>query len=276
LQHRQTVRRIDCTNSRTDIEILDTIDQHDVASQRLIDQYPLETFEFQHLIDTRFVRFGIRTIHPDHVLTTLDAAGQDTTDTDLAYVGRIFKRSNLQLQRRIRVILACWNVLQNRVEQWFHRAAAYFRIKAGITVQTGRVNHRELELLFRRTQLVEQFESSIDRPIRTRTRTINLVQHHNRFQSQAKRLAGNETCLRHRTFLCINQQQHAVNHRQYTLDFAAKVGVARCINDVDVGAVVLNCTVLGKNGDATFFFDITGIHDTRIDLLVITEGTGLT
>ena len=58
------------------------------------------------------------------------------------------------------------------------------------------------------------------------------------FKSQRERLARNEAGLRHRAFDGIDQQQHAVDHRQHALDLAAEIGVPGRVDDVDMRAVV--------------------------------------
>jgi len=82
--------------------------------------------------------------------------------------------------------------------------------------------------------------------------------------------------LRHRTFLCIDQQQNAVDHRQHALDLAAEIGMARGIDDIDMRAFIFDRAVLRQNRNATFFFKIVGIHHPVVDLLVVAEGTRLT
>ena len=47
------------------------------------------------------------------------------------------------------------------------------------------------------------------------------------------------------------------------------------INDINVGTFVFNRAVFRENRNATFFFQVIGIHDTVINLLIFTEGTGL-
>ncbi len=50
---------------------------------------------------------------------------------------------------------------------------------------------------------------------------------------------------------------------------------ARGVDDVDVDAFVLDRSVLGKDGDAAFLFQVIGIHDALDQLLVSGEGAGL-
>ena len=51
--------------------------------------------------------------------------------------------------------------------------------------------------------------------------------------------------------------------------------MTRGVDDVDVNALVLDRSVLGKNRDATFFFQVVGVHDALDQLLVSGKGAGL-
>ena len=115
----------------------------------------------------------------------------------------------------------------------------------------------------------------VDDPVRTRARTVDLVDDDDGLEAQRQCLARDEAGLRHRAFDRVDQQQHAIDHGQYALDLAAEVGVARGVNDVDVRAFVFDRAVLGENRDAAFFFDIAGVHDPLRHLLVRCEGAGL-
>jgi len=105
--------------------------------------------------------------------------------------------------------------------------------------------------------------------------TVDLVDHHDRAQAQAQRLAGDEFRLRHRAFRTVDQQDHAVDHREDAFHFGAKVGVAGRVDDVDAVAVPLDRGRLGENGDPAFLFEIVRIHRPFLDPLVIAEGAGL-
>jgi hypothetical protein len=56
-------------------------------------------------------------------------------------------------------------------------------------------------------------------------------------QAERQRLAGDELGLRHRAFGAVDQQDHAVDHREDALDLAAEVGVAGGVDDVDARAL---------------------------------------
>ena len=130
-------------------------------------------------------------------------------------------------------------------------------------------------MIFGRTELVEQVESLVDYPIRACTGAIHLVDHHDRTQAEGKRLLGDEAGLRHRTFHCVHQQQHAVHHAQHALHLAAKIGVARGIDDIDMHPFVIHRTVLRQNGDAALFFQVVTVHHALGDMLVGGEHAGL-
>ena len=73
----------------------------------------------------------------------------------------------------------------------------------------------------------------------------------------------------------VHQQHHAVHHAEHALHFAAKIGVPRGIDDVDVVAVVFNGGVFGENGDAALFFQVVAVHHALFYLLVGAESARL-
>ena len=148
-------------------------------------------------------------------------------------------------------------------------------IERGPAVQRRGVDHREIELLFGGAELVEQVEGLVDHPVRPRAGAVDLVDDDDRLQAQRQRLARDEARLRHRAFDRVDQQQHAVDHRQHALDLAAEVGVAGRVDDVDVRAFVVDGAVLGQDGDAALLLEVVRVHHALGDVLVRGEGAGL-
>src|SRR5207244_11113003 len=70
-------------------------------------------------------------------------------------------------------------------------------------------------------------------------------------QSQRKCFPRDEACLRHRTIYSVDQEQNAIDHGQHALHLAAEVGMAGCVNDVDVRAVVSDRAVLREDRKST-------------------------
>ena len=54
----------------------------------------------------------------------------------------------------------------------------------------------------------------------------------------------------------VDQQQHAVDHRQHALDLAAEVGVAGRVDDVDLVVLVVDGGVLRQDGDAALALEV--------------------
>jgi hypothetical protein len=104
---------------------------------------------------------------------------------------------------------------------------------------------------------------------------VHLVHHHDGLEAQGQGLLGHEARLGHRAFLRIDQQHHAVHHGQRTLHFAAEVGVAGGVDDVDVGAFPAHGAVLGQDGDAAFFFDGVVVHHGVDHFFVLGKGARL-
>ncbi len=100
-------------------------------------------------------------------------------------------------------------------------------IEAGVAVQRGGVDDREVELFVGRAEAVEQVERLVQHPVRARAGAIDLVDHDDRLEAHLERLLGHEARLRHRAVHRIDEDQHRVDHRQHALDLAAEVGVAR-------------------------------------------------
>jgi hypothetical protein len=79
----------------------------------------------------------------------------------------------------------------------------------------------------------------------------------------------NEPGLRHRAFKGIDQQEHSIGHFEDAFDFTAEIGVAGCINDVDLVILALfigivDCSVLGQDCDSALAFKRVRVHDQAV------------
>ena len=108
-----------------------------------------------------------------------------------------------------------------------------------------------------------------------RVAAVDLVDDEDDGQARLERLAQHEAGLRQRALGGVDEQEHAVDHREAPLDLAAEVGVAGRVDDVDLHAVVVDGGVLGQDRDALLALEVHGVHDPVGDLLVGAEGPGL-
>ena len=134
---------------------------------------------------------------------------------------------------------------------------------------------REIELVVIGVEAGEEVETFVQRAVGLGIGFVDLVQHHDRTQAQRQRLGGDEFGLRHRAFSGIDQQDHAIDHRQDTLDLAAEIGVAGGVDDVDAGAFPFDAGGLGEDGDPAFALQIVGVHGALIHGLIGAEGARL-
>ena len=136
---------------------------------------------------------------------------------------------------------------------------------------------REIQLLIGRVQRDEQIEHLVENFVRIGVVAIDLVDDDDRLGAGFQRFAQHEARLGLGTVGGIDHQQHAVDHVHDPLDFAAEIGVAGGVDDVDVVILVFESGVLGADGDALFPLQIHGIHDALFgrDGLVGAEGAGL-
>ncbi|KCB28214.1 hypothetical protein L543_2719 [Bordetella hinzii L60] len=274
-QHGQRLGRGRIGHRRADVQVLDAVDQDDVAGFGFFHDLALQATELQHLVDAAALDLALGAKAEGDVHAGTHAAAVDAAHADLADVAVVVQRDDLHLQRAVGIVVALRHVLQDGFEQRTHVAAAHVLGQAGVARQARGVDHRKVELLFGGAQLVEQFERGVDDKVRARAGTVDLVDHDNGLEAQGQRLAGHEDGLRHRAFHRVDQQQHAIDHGQHALDLAAEVGVSRGVDDVDVGALVLDGAILGQNRDAAFFFQVVRVHDPFSDRLVLAEGAGL-
>ena len=280
LQHGQRRGAGGIGDGLADAHVLDAVDQHDLAGAGFGHLHTIQTLEHMDLVDATAIALAVGAGHHQHVLASLQRTLRDTADTDTADEGGVVERRHLHLQRSLGVALHGGHVVQNGVEQGRHIAAP---LLAGRALFLGRpavdarsVDHREVQLFIGGAELVEQVEGCIDHIVRTGTRLVHLVDHHDGLEAQGQGLLGHETRLGHGAFLRIDQQHHAVDHGQRALHLAAEVRVAGRVEDVDVRVLPAHGAVLGQDGDAALALDGVVVHHGVHDLLVGGEGAGLT
>ena len=106
-------------------------------------------------------------------------------------------------------------------------SASVVRVETGAAVARDRVDDRELDLLLGRVEVEEELVDLVDDLLDARVGPVDLVDDEHDRQARLERLAQDEARLRQRPLGGVDEQQHAVDHRQPALDLAAEVGVAR-------------------------------------------------
>ncbi len=181
----------------------------------------------------------------------------------------------MHLERPVEIDVRGRHMRENGLEERRHIAARDVGRKPGVTKKRRRIYDREVELLLRCAQAIEEIEGLVEHPAWTRARTVDLIDDDDRAQAVGKGFASDKARLRHRSVHRIDEEQHRVDHRQHALHLAAKVGVARRVDDVDSIIAPADRRVLGEYRDAALALEHVRIHDARAHVLARVERTRL-
>ena len=278
-EHRQLLRRVGRADRVGDAQVLDAADGDDVARIGLVDFQALQAQEAHHLHDLAAADLAFAVDDRD-LRVALDLAALDAADADDAHVVAVAQRSHAHLERAVHVHRRRWDVVDDRLEKGSHVPGAGFRLQRGVAVQCRGIHGVEVQLLVRGAEAVEQVEGLVEHPARARAGAVDLVHDHDRLEAHRERLLGDEARLRHRAVHRVHQDQHRVDHRQHALDLASEVGVARGVDDVDAVFLAVrrgpaDGGVLGKDGDATFLFQVVAVHHAFGGDRALAEGARL-
>ena len=257
-----------------DGDVLDAGEADDVAGSGLLDFDPLQAVEGVELGHLRFVDQVVELADDDRI-ANLDAAVEDAADGDAADVIARIEVGDENLERRVGVAARRRHVLDNRVEQRPQIGAGCVLIAARSPDPGVRVQDRKVELLLRRVEIDEEVVDLVEHFLRTRIGPIDLVDDDDRRQPALQRLAQHEARLGQRTLRRVDEQHHAVHHRQRPLHLPAEVGVARRVDDVDEQVLVMDRGVLGQDGDAPLALEVGVVHRALGDPLVRAERAAL-
>src|SRR5262249_46559667 len=93
-------------------------------------------------------------------------------------------------------------------------------------------------------------------------RAVDLVDHDHGLQFAFQRLAEHEARLRLGPLGGVYEHQDAVGHLENPLDFAAEIGVAGRVDDVDLHPFVGWGNVLAENRDPALALQVVRVEDT--------------
>ena len=154
-------------------------------------------------------------------------------------------------------------------------AASVVGVEPGAAVARDRVDDRELDLRLARVEVEEQLVDLVDDLLDAGVGPVDLVDDEHDGQARLERLAQHEPRLRQRALRRVDEQQHAVDHRQPALDLAAEVGVAGRVDDVDLRVAEPDGRVLGEDRDPLLALEIHRVEHALGDVLVLAERAGL-
>ena len=201
---------------------------------------------------------------------------ENAADGDAAKVFGVVEVGDQNLKRTFSVAGCLGNGGDDGFKQRLQVNAGNGRVEGRLAVLCHCIEHGKIELRFFRIKIDEQIVNLVQHFLRTRVGPVDLIDHYDGLKLGLKRLRQHIPSLRQRTLCCIHQQHHSVDHLQCALNFAAKVGVARRIHDIDFAAAEVYGRVLGKDGNAALALELVRIHYSLGHLLVGAECSGLT
>lgn len=201
-------------------------DRDDVARLGMEHGDAIEAFIGEYLGGAaRFDHFALQVQcadrHADLEPTALDPAGQDAAEERIAIEQRREHR-----EFAIGIEIGFGDVRDDGLEQRQQVAVAHAVVHARIAGAARGIEHRKIELVVVGVEIDEQVEHLVEHFLRATVGAVDLVDHDDRAQAEAERLAGDELGLRHRAFGGVDQQDHAVDHRQDAFDLGAEIGMA--------------------------------------------------
>ena len=258
------------------MDICDTGNRYDRTDLCFLYFYFIQTFKLIELTDLNFAELvRLMMVDDDAVLIYFQVTVVDLTNADTPYILVVINRTDQNLCLCIRISLRRRDVIQNGLEQWLHIHIRIVQVLLCISRTCRCIQEWTVKLLVGCIQIHQKFENLVHNLLRTCFRTVNLIDTYDNRQIQFQCFTQNEFGLRHRALVCVYQKDNAVYHLKNTLYLAAEVRMSWCIDNVDLGAVVINSRILGQNRDTSLTLNIVRVHDTIDYFLIGTEYTAL-
>ena len=246
----------------------------DLAGAGLVGRDPVERLGDQELGHPCVLDLAVRPA-PGDLLALPEDPVADPQQREAADVGRGVEVRDERLQRMVRVVRRCWNRLEQRLEERSQVVVERGGVEPRFPLSGNRVDDRELDLLRGRVEVEEELVHLVHDLFDPCVGAVDLVHDEHDRQPRLECLAQDEARLRQRSFGGVDEQEHAVDHRQAALDLAAEVRMPRRVDDVDLRAVQPDRGVLGEDGDPLLALEVAGVHDALGDILVLAERAGL-
>ena len=204
-----------------------------------------------------------------NLLVLLDGPPLDAADGDAPHELVVVDGTDQHLEGGVHVRLRGGDIVQNGVEEGLQIAGGVLRVVGADALPGGAEEHGTVQLLVRGVQVHEELQALVDDLVDALVGAVDLIDHHDDPVAQLQGLGEDEAGLGHGALGGVHQEDNAVDHLEDALHLAAEVGVAGGIDDVDLGAAVLDGGVLREDGDAPLPLQVAGVHDPVHHLLVL-------
>ncbi len=218
---------------------------------------------------------GIVVVADGDFLTLMDRSPADAADHDAADVFVVIDGRDHHLEGAVGISFRRVDVLQDLIKQRPQIGALHLWCEGSGAVPPGTEDHRAVQLFVTGVQIHQKLQNLLLDFVKPGVGAVDLVDHYDDLVPQLHGLLQHETGLGHGTLKSIYQQQDAVHHLEHPLHFAAEIGVAGGVDDVDLHAVIGAGRVLCEDGNAPLPLQIVGVHDTVLNDLILPESAAL-
>ena len=263
-----------------DLDLGEPGDDEQVAGRQLLDLVAADALERHQLGEPALQRrlaLGELLLEQGDGLAAAHHAVDDPADGQATEVLAGVERGDHRLQRRSRDRPCGAGMGSMIVSSSGDRSAS----SAGMPMPTHRLalagdggDDLEVDVVIAGVEVDEQLVDLVEHLVGAGVPAIDLVDDDDRRQVEGERLLQHVAGLRQRPLGGVDEQQHAVDHRQRPLDLAAEVGVAGRVDQVDLDALPRDRGGLGEDGDAPLALLVVGVHDAVDHRLVGGEGAG--
>jgi hypothetical protein len=119
----------------------------------------------------------------------------------------------------------------------------------------------ELDVGVGGVQVEEELVHLVDHLVGPGVGAVHLVEDHDRGKAHGQRLRQHVPGLGHGPIGGVDEEEHSVDHGQGPLHLATEVGVAGCVDQVELDPIPLDRGRLGEDGDAALALLIARVHD---------------
>ena len=257
-----------------DGDVLDAGEADDVAGGGVGDVDAAQALEGEELRHLRLLHPAVELADRNRI-ADFDPAVEHAPDGDASQVVAGVEVGHEHLQRRLGIAPRRRHAVDDDVEERPQILARLVHFHARRPGPGAGVDDGEVDLLVVGVEIDEEVVDLVEDFLRPRVRPIDLVDDDDRRQPPLERLAQDEPGLGQRPLGSVDEQQHAIDHRQGPLDLTAEIGVAGSVDDVDQGVVVVDRRILGQNRNAALALEVGIVHRPLGDALVGPEDSAL-
>ena len=249
------------------VNFLEASETNDFARARVFSLNLLKSLVSEECRDRRAFATTV-SMNANDRIADADAPTYYPAQRDTAEVIAIMEIRNQHLKERLERNGRWRHMLHDCLKEWRHVLAVFVQLAQGETVFGAGVNDREVELLVGGLELDKKIENHVEHLVWARIFPVDLIDDDDWLQPIFHGLAQNEAGLGLGTIVRIDNQKDAVHHLHDAFDFAAEIGMARCVHDVDPVTVPVKGCVLGANRNSLFALQIHRIHDAFGQFLI--------